>query len=976
MDDSRISYLVDTGSDVSILSRNQFKNVKLSSSVVSLSAANSSPVKVYGSCPFVLKVKGKSFSFPFLVAEVEQNILGADFLVHFHLKPDLLRKTLDGPSGAISTICKRTSHCSVIFTNDFHKRIQLVIHKTRRIVNKPGTTLHFIDTGESPPVSSRPRRLFGEKLTIAKKYFEEMVNKGICRPSSSPWASPLHLVKKTDGSWRPCGDYRLLNQVTKPDSYPIKFLHDFISELHGKKIFSTIDIKSAFWQIHMSPESAKKTAISTPFGLFEFTRMPFGLSNASQTFQRNMDMLFRHMTNVFCYIDDVLIASESEEEHLRSLDEVFQIFHDNQFEINYEKSKFGQSSVQFLGFQVGSSGISPVEQKKEIMKHYPQPDNVKSLRRFLGMLNFYRQCIPKLSQICAPLYAMTEDDFDWTSERKSAFTSAKEALKQAVTLKFPQFGRPFHITSDASQVAIGAVLEQMNGKDVVPLGFFSRKLKGAELNYAPFDLELLAMREAVEHFSPIIEGQNVILFTDHKPLLAAFKKLTNKSPRQSRHFSFISEFSNDIRYVPGPNNVVADAFSRAVSAISAEEIASAQEKDDVHHQTDSSHRMQQQTLSSGKKLWGVMTNSIFRPILPTELRQAAFEAVHNIAHPSIRATRKALCQRYFWKNMNKDINLWASQCLSCQQAKVTRHTHLSPVQIPIPSSRFTQVNIDLVGPLPPDSRGRRYLLTMVDRFSRWPEAIPLDDCTAKTVARALVEHWFSRYGFPHVITTDRGVQFEGQLFTQLCQNFNIKHVRTAAYNPRANGLVERFHRTLKAAIMASGDTWENALPMILLALRTITKDELKAAPAELLFGTNLRTPADYIDDTPVFTAPTDEFVRQLQHYVKNLVPTPTRVKSKSTTYVPAALMKAEHVFVRKEFRTALKKPYEGPFKVLERSDRTFKIQTNDGIKDVSIERLKAANLNPKVEFQLPRGRGRPRGRGGRVTSSVNDVGLM
>jgi transposase InsO family protein len=621
--------------------------------------------------------------------------------------------------------------------------------------------------------------------------------------------------------------------------------------------------------------------------------------------------------------------------------------------------------------------MEPVSGHVTAVQNFPQPADLKQLQRFLGLLNYYRRFMPGLAKVICPLTDATAGkpkQLLWTPAMTTAFQAAKAALAAAVPLHFPDPNAELSLAVDASDSHVGAVLQQRRSGDWLPLSFFSRKLSAAEKRYSAFDRELLAAYLAIRHFRFMLEGRQFTLYTDHLPLVSALHRVSPPwTARQQRHLSFISEFGLHVVHLPGDRNVVADSLSRPGGGTLAPVMSAAEPPPIVWQElaaaqtacsglltdvADSSLKLVHHPVSGGSVLVGDMSTGQFRLLVPPSHRRAVFDSLHSMAHPGTRSSKRLISSRYVWPGMATDVSLWCKQCVSCQRGKVIRHVRLPPEPIAVPTRRFSHLHVDLVGPLPP-SRGFQYIFTIIDRASRWVEAVPLASITAADCAEALFSAWIVRSGVPAAITSDRGPQFSSAVWAAVCSLLNIDHLSTTAFHPQANGMVERWHRRLKDALRsrAAAADWAAHVPWVVLALRAAPHDDSGKSPAEAVFGVPLVLPGQFLaaaDGPP----PSPSFFTEVQSALHGQ--RPHHIPHDAPATLPADLLQAEMVFVRNDAKQPPLSPvYSGPYRVLERSLRYFKLQIGDRTDTVSTLRLKAAYLPASAVPAVPPRRGRP-----------------
>ncbi|KRZ82122.1 Transposon Tf2-6 polyprotein [Trichinella sp. T8] len=664
--------------------------------------------------------------------------------------------------------------------------------------------------------------------------------------------------------------------------------------------------------------------------------MPFGLRNAAKTFQRFINEVTRGLRFCFVYLDDVLVASRSKEEHEKHLATLFQRFEKYGVKLNPAKCVFFAPDLEFLGFKVCSQGIKPLAEKVEAIRRFRQPTTMHELRQFLGCVNFYRRFIPRAATLLAPLEKLTSshnshNKLKLSEDAVNAFDAVKEALANATLLSHPQEGAALSLVVDASDHAAGAALQQLHKGCWSPLAFFSRRFQPREMRYSAFGRELLAIYLAIRHFRHWLEGRQFTVLTDHKPIVQAVQRGTGShNPREVRQLDYITSFTSDVRHIKGTQNTVADLLSRAsvgslsvvLDSANLRQLADAQQADPELPAVRrySALRLRRVKLEGTDiVLWCDTAQGKTRPYVPQPLRRKVFTTLHGLSHPSIRGSRRLVKQSYVWPGMNKDVARWTRSCLNCQRTKVHRHTK-TPLEIfTVPDRRFDHVHVDIVGPLPP-SRGFSYLLTVIDRFTRWPEVVPLTNTSTDTVCRAFLSTWVARFGIPTIVTTDQGRQFQSALWRELTTALRIKLVPASAYHPQTND---------RPAHANHSHRWIDALPLVLLGIREYVnsvKEDLRHAPAELVYGSPLRLPGVF--------------------FTKTL---PSNAQLSATTYgsflTPFDRHRQEPHGRGNAPRPPLSPTYDGPYLVLSRAGKTITICCQNKTETISLDIVKPAFLD-------------------------------
>lgn len=722
---------------------------------------------------------------------------------------------------------------------------------------------HEITTVEgSKPVAIPPYRLSPLEGEALKKELKNLLHKGLIRPSNSPWSAPTLFVKKKDGSLRLCVDYRKLNQITVKNSYPIPRIDDLLDRLSKATVFSKLDLASGYHQIRVKENDIEKTAFGSRFGLFEFLVLPFGLMNAPGTFMKAMHDTFMEYLDDFLivYLDDILIYSESMEQHWKHLILVFEKLNSQHFIVKESKCELCRDKIAFLGYVVSKDGVNTDPSKVATIQRLAAPSNVKEVRSFLGVVGFYRRFIPGFAAVAQPLSDLlrAEKAWTWGYKEETSFQKLKLLVTRAPCLKLPDYSKEFIVTCDASGFAIAGVLSQMFDDQEHPIAFESRKLNSHEMNYPVHELELLAIVYCLKKWKIYVEGREITVKTDHASL-KHLRTQKNLSRRMARWMEFLDPLNLKITYIKGGNNIVADGLSRlAVNAIEYSDWPSLlplyEEGKLPTDELDKEKLLQEERknfdLSNGE-IARVQKDGARIPFVPFASRVDLVDKIHhNCGHLGSEATFNLLKDRAWWPGQRKDVDTWVKNCVVCQRGDnrvaAVAQSHLRPMPVVQPFQRW---GMDFIGKLPESPRGNQYIITAKDYGTRWPLAKAVPNSNAKTVARFLYEEIVIQFGCPSEIVSDQGKAFADQVLHEYLDTQGIKHLRTTAYHPRTNGLVERFNGLLGGMIKKFLDgrnpkDWDLFLPEALFACRIQISRITGASPFYLLYGIKPKIPGD------------------------------------------------------------------------------------------------------------------------------------
>jgi transposase InsO family protein len=706
----------------------------------------------------------------------------------------------------------------------YNEFIEMFIEKTDlRALPKHQKWDHEIELMEGKYPGFEPiYRLSEIELGILKKYLEENLAKGFIRKSKSSAGYPVLFAPKKDGTLRLCIDYRKLNAITKKNRYPLPNIQELRDRLSHAKIFTALDLRGAYNLIRMKAGEEWKTAFRTRYGHYEYTVMPFGLTNAPATCQELINSALHDCLDDFAiaYLDDILIYSANEKEHIQHVKEVLRRLQAFHLELKPEKCEFHKEEVEFLGHMVGINGVRISEAKIKTIKEWATPKTVKDIQSFLGFVNFNRMFIQDFAKIAIPLTKLTkkETTWRWGESQQEAFEKLKHACITEPVLVAFRSGEPLRFETDASDLAMGgAALQERDGK-WHPIAYYSKKFSSAEERYDVHDKELLAIVYALEHWRVYAEScSDLTIFTDHKNL-THFTTTKQLNRRQVRWSEMLGQYQFKIVYTPGKDNGRADALSRR--------------HDVVGKKTDVFMPLLQEnkdgTLGPSKEIC-----SIFKitTTVPEELQQSIIESHHDdpvYGHPGIARTMELIRRNYDFPGMKDKVASYIKKCADCQRNKHSTHAPYGESQpMELPTGPWDDISMDFVTGLPLSKdpvteNAYDSILVIVDRFTKYALMIPFRrDYTTVQLAQVIKDRLFRHFGLPKSIISDRDKLFTSNYWATLMAEIGIQRKLSTAYHPETDGQTERTNRTMKTYLKIycnhEQNNWVGLLPMAQLA---------------------------------------------------------------------------------------------------------------------------------------------------------------
>uniref|UniRef100_A0A5S6QND2 RNA-directed DNA polymerase n=1 Tax=Trichuris muris TaxID=70415 RepID=A0A5S6QND2_TRIMR len=889
--DHQIRFRIDTGSDLTLLTRKTWKRL----GIPRLSAVDTQAKDVSGNQIEILGQLRCSFTFGdrmvtakcYVPQHVSCDLLGVELIEKLGIYDTPINATygITRSQGTTKTNGLSTkTKVSSLFTERRLPSYPALVNTGLGLCSKVKASLHL--KPEAKPIFRPKRPVPYAAIAQVDTELDRLENLGIIsKVSHSNWAAPIVVVKKANGSFRICADFSTgLNSMLELHQYPLPTPEDLFTVLNGGRLFSKLDFADAYLQVEVEDDSKELLTINTHRGLYRYNRLPFGVKSAPGIFQQIMDTMIADLSGTVAYLDDLLVVGQTVEEHDRNLEAVLGRISEFGFKIRPEKCQFGLQEVKYLGFIVDRHGRRPDPEKIAAIQRMPHPHDMPSLRSFLGLLSYYGVFVREMRNLRAPLDNLLkkETTFVWSTTCQAAFDKAKLILQSNLLLTHFDPTVDVVVAADASNNGLGAVIFHRfpDGKEK-PIAHASRSLLPAEKNYSQIEKEALALVFAVEKFHRFVLGRRFTLLTDHQPLLAIFG--TKKgiplytANRLQRWATTLLGYDFALEYRSTTSFGNADALSRLIATQLRQEedivIASVDGEiqrvlvDAVRNLPVTSRMIRDETardpmlqkvlqcLSKGwpkvrapllqhfynrRQSLSVVDGCLLfadRVVVPNCLQGQVTSQLHS-EHPGIVRMKALARSVVYWPGLDQQIENIVRQCSACAMvAKLPAKT--PPCSWPPADKCWSRVHVDYAGPVE-----GRYLLVLVDAFSKWPEVFITEKITSSATI-SLLSRVFAQFGAPETIVSDNGTQFTAAEFKIFCAKNGIQHILIPPGHPQSNGQAERFVDTLKRGLakMKGEGPITRLVQRFLFHYRSSPNASFgySKSPAEAFLGRPLRT---------------------------------------------------------------------------------------------------------------------------------------
>ncbi|EUC56265.1 Ty3/Gypsy polyprotein/retrotransposon, putative [Rhizoctonia solani AG-3 Rhs1AP] len=775
-------------------------------------------------------------------------------------------------------------HFGENLTDDQKKILSKIIVKNEQAFGLDGRLGHYpaeVEINLRPgtkEISLAPYSASPVKQEVINKQIDDWLRLEVIEPSKSAWGFPVLIVWRNNKP-RFCIDYRKLNDVAVPDEFPLPKQTDILHALEGSQYLTTLDALAGFTQLKIKEEDRPKTAFRCHRGLFQFKRLPFGFRNGPSVFQRVMNNVLAPFLWIFAlvYIDDIVIYSKTFEEHCIHLDKVFKAITESGITLSPNKCHIGYQSLILLGQRVSRLGLYTHKEKVEAIVQLSSPTNKTELQKFLGMVGYFSSYIPFYAWITAPLYPLLRKSqtWKWSEVEQRAFELAKIALVSTPVMAYPKVGMPYRLYTDASNVGLAAILQQIQQIAIKDMKGTKLILISAERNYSATEREALALKEGLRKFHPYLEGQKFLAITDHAALvwsttyemvntqLQKYGMTFSAFPgmkfvhRAGRVHSNVDPISRLRRRIPNQDGPLPDE-SLALKLTPGEDPLKLLYKEigDNNHNPLNPPFPHYKVGDNG--LLYFVRDDNYRLCVPKELQNETISSMHDqleeSAHAGSHRLYNNMASIYYWPRMMKAIEEYVTTCDPCQKAKPDYRGQRGFLQpIPIPSQPFEVVTMDFIMDLP-ISKGYNAILTIVDKLTKYAFFLPcVTTINEEETAKLFYDNVWIHYGLPRQVITDRDSRWTGSFWEHLTTLVGIQRSLTTAYHPQADGQSEVMNQTLEVGIRCfvepTLDNWSDLLNGFTFAYNTTVHTATGFAPSYLLYGYTPLKPSDLLADT-------------------------------------------------------------------------------------------------------------------------------